>query len=127
MKYDDATVLGLNWAGNVDVAVPYDWDPATHVPTVQESAILGVEAPIWSETIATLRRPRVPRVPASGRGRRSGMVAAKRQAVDGVSRAARRASTAMGGARDQRVLVTENRLAALALYSAQHAVCSVRL
>jgi hexosaminidase len=54
MKYDDATVLGLNWAGNVDVAVPYEWNPATHVPTVQESAILGVETPIWSETIATM-------------------------------------------------------------------------
>jgi hexosaminidase len=54
MKYDDASVLGLNWAGNVDVAVPYEWNPATHVPTVQESAILGVETPIWSETIATM-------------------------------------------------------------------------
>ena len=31
MKYDDNAVLGLNWAGNVDVNVPYDWDPATHL------------------------------------------------------------------------------------------------
>jgi hexosaminidase len=53
MKYDDATVLGLNWAGNVDVAVPYEWDPATHLPSIQEGRILGVEAPIWSETIVT--------------------------------------------------------------------------
>ncbi len=54
MKYDDATPLGLNWAGNVDVSVPYDWDPATLVPGVQESAVLGVEAPIWSETLARM-------------------------------------------------------------------------
>ena len=31
MKYDDDAVLGLNWAGNVDVNVPDDWDPATHL------------------------------------------------------------------------------------------------
>jgi hexosaminidase len=55
MKYDDTTVLGLNWAGNVDVSVPYEWDPATHLPAVQENAILGVETAIWSETLATMR------------------------------------------------------------------------
>ena len=54
MRYDDATPLGLHWAGNVDVAVPYEWNPATHLPAVQESAILGVEAPIFSETVATM-------------------------------------------------------------------------
>ena len=54
MKYDDATVLGLNWAGNVDVQVPYEWNPATLLPKVPETAILGVEAPIWSETLATM-------------------------------------------------------------------------
>lgn len=53
MKYDEATVLGLKWAGLVDVNTPYDWDPATLLPGVSESAILGVEAPIWSETLAT--------------------------------------------------------------------------
>jgi hexosaminidase len=55
MKYDDATVLGLKWAGNVDVSVPYEWDPSTHVPNVPESAIMGVETAIWSETVATIR------------------------------------------------------------------------
>lgn len=54
MKYDDATTLGLNWAGNVDVAVPYEWNPAALLKGVPETAILGVEAPIWSETVATL-------------------------------------------------------------------------
>jgi hexosaminidase len=54
MKYDDGTVLGLNWAGNVDVPVAYDWNPGALVPKVPESAILGVEAPIWSETLVTI-------------------------------------------------------------------------
>ena len=52
MKYDDNAVLGLNWAGNVDVNVLYDWDPATHLK-VPESDILGVETAIWSETPTT--------------------------------------------------------------------------
>jgi len=54
MKYDDATVLGLKWAGLVDVPVTYEWDPATLLPKVPEPAILGVEAPIWSETLVTM-------------------------------------------------------------------------
>jgi hexosaminidase len=54
MKYDDATVLGLNWAGNVDVSVPYEWNPATLLPKVPETSILGIEAPNWSETLASM-------------------------------------------------------------------------
>lgn len=54
MKYDAATVPGLNWAGFVGVPVPYEWDPATLVRGVDASSILGVEAPIWSETLVTM-------------------------------------------------------------------------
>jgi hexosaminidase len=54
MKYFDATVLGLNWAGNVDVQVPYEWNPSTLLPGVSENAIMGIEAPIWSETLVTM-------------------------------------------------------------------------
>jgi hexosaminidase len=67
MKYDDNTALGQNWAGNVDVNVPYEWDPATHLK-VPESQILGVETAIWSETPADIRDlefllfPRMPAV-----------------------------------------------------------------
>jgi hexosaminidase len=42
MKYDNATALGLNWAGNVDVSVPYEWNPATLLPKVPEMSILGI-------------------------------------------------------------------------------------
>ena len=49
----DADTLGLNWAGLIPVQTAYDWDPATLVPGAASS--LGVEAPLWSETIATMR------------------------------------------------------------------------
>lgn len=51
MKYDSTTALGLMWAGVFGVRFAYDWDPATAVPGVPEAAILGVEAPLWSETL----------------------------------------------------------------------------
>lgn len=54
MKYDATTKLGLVWAGLVDVPTAYNWDPATQVEGVTESDILGVEAPLWSETLTTL-------------------------------------------------------------------------
>jgi hexosaminidase len=53
MKYGAETALGLNWAGLIPIQTSYDWDPATLVPGAP--SVLGVEAPLWSETIATLR------------------------------------------------------------------------
>jgi hexosaminidase len=55
MKYDSDTALGLNWAGLIPVQAAYDWDPATLVPEAPAASILGVEAPLWSETTATIR------------------------------------------------------------------------
>ncbi len=52
-KYNPATQLGLHWAGYVDVQDAYNWDPATYLPNVPASAILGVEADLWGETIVT--------------------------------------------------------------------------
>ena len=54
MKYDPTTRLGLSWAAYIEVATAYDWDPGTHVRGVPESAVLGVEAPLWSETLRSL-------------------------------------------------------------------------
>jgi hexosaminidase len=55
MKYDLTTPIGLSWAGYVDVNTAYDWDPVQIAAPAPESAILGVEAPLWSETLATIR------------------------------------------------------------------------
>ena len=54
MKYDESTILGLTWAGTNGVRDAYDWEPADLVDGVPESAVLGVEAPLWSETIGTI-------------------------------------------------------------------------
>ena len=54
MKYDENTPLGLSWAGYIEVRDAYDWDPGDHVSGVGEDAVLGVEAPLWSETLRTL-------------------------------------------------------------------------
>jgi hexosaminidase len=55
MKYDAGTPIGLEWAdGPTSVERSYDWDPAEVVPDLPEHAILGVEAPLWTETVRTL-------------------------------------------------------------------------
>ncbi|MFN8581974.1 MAG: family 20 glycosylhydrolase [Gemmatimonadaceae bacterium] len=54
MKYDSSTTLGLTWAGLISVRQSYSWDPGTLRPGVPEASILGVEAPLWSETLERL-------------------------------------------------------------------------
>ena len=51
MKHDSSMALGLRWAGMVSLRTAYDWDPATYQPGVTEASIIGVEAPLWSETL----------------------------------------------------------------------------
>ena len=53
-KYQASTELGVSWAGYISVETAYDWDPATLVPGVTEKDILGVETPLWSETLNSL-------------------------------------------------------------------------
>jgi hexosaminidase len=53
MKYTRSAELGLTWAGTTSVRAAYDWDPATLVDGVGERDVVGVEAPLWSETIST--------------------------------------------------------------------------
>lgn len=53
MKYSEDYPLGLSWAAIIDVRRAYEWEP-TAVLDVPDEAILGVEAPLWSETTRTL-------------------------------------------------------------------------
>ncbi len=56
MKYDALTELGLVWAdGPTSVRESYEWDPAAIVPGIGDAQILGVEAPLWTETLATIQ------------------------------------------------------------------------
>lgn len=54
MQYDKNTTLGLHWAAYIEVDSAYIWDPATLVPGVGKENVLGVEAPLWTETIKTM-------------------------------------------------------------------------
>ncbi|WP_281292883.1 beta-N-acetylhexosaminidase [Streptomyces alboniger] len=53
MKYTADTPLGLSWAGLVEVRRSYDWDPGTYLQGVPADAVMGVEAPLWTETLST--------------------------------------------------------------------------
>ncbi|MFF4210981.1 beta-N-acetylhexosaminidase [Streptomyces sp. NPDC001796] len=72
MKYTADTPLGQDWAGLVEVRRSYDWDPGAYLPGAPASAIAGVEAPLWSETIVTdhdidwMTFPRLPGVAELG-------------------------------------------------------------
>lgn len=54
MQYNESSPVGLHWAGSIEVEDAYRWNPAGQVPGVVESDILGVEAPLWSETLRTI-------------------------------------------------------------------------
>ncbi|WP_405766997.1 hypothetical protein [Actinacidiphila glaucinigra] len=77
MKYDEDTPLGTSWADPTDVRRAHDRDPAELVAGVPAGAVLGVEAPLGTETItsgadiecmASLRLP----APAERRRRATG-------------------------------------------------------
>ena len=52
MKYDTLSKHGLNWAAYIPVDVAYNWDSETYVEGLPKEQILGIEAPLWSETIS---------------------------------------------------------------------------
>ncbi|MEV1144094.1 family 20 glycosylhydrolase, partial [Micromonospora sp. NPDC049799] len=67
MKYAPDTPIGHDWAGLVDVHRAYDWDPGAHLAGVPADAVLGVEAPLWTESVtsrAEIEFMLFPRLPA---------------------------------------------------------------
>ena len=75
MKYERGDPARPGLGGNGERSRAYDWDPATLLPGVGEDDVLGVEAPLWSETdrdglpTRILAFPRLPGTPRSA-GRR---------------------------------------------------------
>ncbi|GAA4905889.1 hypothetical protein GCM10025789_26610 [Tessaracoccus lubricantis] len=58
MKYSSKTPIGLTWAGIGDLDHYYNWNPLTVIkppssdlPAVTEEDLIGMEGPMWSETI----------------------------------------------------------------------------
>ena len=67
MKYTPNTELGLTWAAIIELRTAYDWEPVTYLKGVSESQILGVEGPLWSETVHNIGSAlylTLPRLPA---------------------------------------------------------------
>jgi hexosaminidase len=67
MKYNSSTPLGLSWAGFIEVQTAYEWNPGAYLSGIAESSVLGVEAPLWTETIVTsdnVEYMAFPRLPA---------------------------------------------------------------
>ncbi len=54
MQYDSTTKLGLHWAAYIEVDSAYSWDPTDYLNGVSKENILGIEAPLWTETIVTM-------------------------------------------------------------------------
>ncbi len=54
MKYDESSPYGLAWAGFIPTRAAGDWDPQTYLSDVDPDAVLGIEAPLWTETVRTL-------------------------------------------------------------------------
>ncbi len=52
MQYDKKSKFGLHWAAYIPVDTAYQWIPETHIEGVPKESILGIEAPLWSETIS---------------------------------------------------------------------------
>lgn len=66
MQYDSTSKFGLHWASYIEVDSAYIWDPAEFTPGIEKQNIIGIEAPLWAETISDLEEaeylvfPRLP-------------------------------------------------------------------
>jgi len=54
MQYDSTTQLGLHWAAYIEVDSAYIWEPTELVEGISKENILGIESPLWSETIINM-------------------------------------------------------------------------
>ncbi|MDO6519722.1 family 20 glycosylhydrolase [Zobellia uliginosa] len=53
MQYDSLSKHGLHWAAYIPTDTAYKWSPETYEGVPLEN-ILGIEAPLWSETISNI-------------------------------------------------------------------------
>ena len=54
MQYDSICPLGLHWAGYIELDKAYDWTLETLVEGISKENIVGIEAPLWTETVETI-------------------------------------------------------------------------
>ena len=54
MQYDSTTRLGLHWAAYIEIDDAYNWEPTELIEGLTRKDILGIESPLWSETILNM-------------------------------------------------------------------------
>ncbi|WP_430809323.1 MULTISPECIES: family 20 glycosylhydrolase [unclassified Carboxylicivirga] len=54
MKYDSTTHIGLAWSGLIEIDQSYNWYPAELIEGIDNNHILGIESPLWTETVETM-------------------------------------------------------------------------
>ncbi|WKB81504.1 family 20 glycosylhydrolase [Cellulophaga lytica] len=54
MKYDSLSKHGLTWAAYIPVDTAYLWTPENFIKNLPKEKVLGIEAPLWSETISNI-------------------------------------------------------------------------
>ncbi|MEN8115584.1 MAG: beta-N-acetylhexosaminidase [Bacteroidota bacterium] len=54
MQYNSTSQYGLHWAGYIETDTGYDWDPASVAEGIKREHIVGIEAPLWSETVSNI-------------------------------------------------------------------------
>ena len=56
MVYEKGDPIGYDWAdGPTSLRSAFEWDPARIVPGLGDAHIRGVEAPLWTEGVATIQ------------------------------------------------------------------------
>jgi hexosaminidase len=51
MKYNSSIIIGASWAGYISVQTAYDWSIGNFISGIGKENIMGIEAPLWTETI----------------------------------------------------------------------------
>lgn len=67
MQYDSTSRIGLHWAAYIELDSAYLWEPTEYTEGITAEDILGVEAPLWTETVtnrADIDYLTFPRLPA---------------------------------------------------------------
>lgn len=54
MQYDSLSRIGLHWAAYIEVDSAYLWDPKAMVDGITDADIMGIETPLWGETIRNI-------------------------------------------------------------------------
>jgi hexosaminidase len=54
MQYDSTSPLGLHWAAYIEVDDAYNWEPTKMAEGITRTHIMGIEAPLWSETLENM-------------------------------------------------------------------------